>query len=82
MSKPFLSSYRANFDTLKRACENGHLAMVECLHVPSSKLAAVVCAIGFKDGQYEIVPLARMLEGNPFDEYQPPDPNGGFRSEV
>lgn len=76
--RTFLDGFKPNFETLKRACENGDLALVECRDVLSHELVACVCAVGFENDEYVIVPIARMITGNPYEQLEPPNDEGGF----
>ena len=63
---------RVNFDTLRRACDAGDLALVECTD-HSGQYVAVLAAVGYDAVRQEFVltPLARMFDGNPYLEVQP-----------
>lgn len=69
---------RANFETLRRAVLQDDIALVECQRVSDGKIVAVVCAANLEDGEISFVPLATLIEGNPYTAYRPPDPDGGF----
>jgi hypothetical protein len=77
--KTFLDVYKANFDTLKKACRNGDLGLLEAQDAKTGKTVACICAI-YRDeeGEYNMVPLAKMFDGNPYEELNPPNPDGGF----
>lgn len=64
--------YKANFETLLKAAKNGDLALVECTDTLTSKPVFTLCAIGHEGGEYAMSPLAKMFDGNPFDELNPP----------
>lgn len=71
-------SYKDNFETLRRACMNKDLALLECQDKKTKEIVIVVCAIG-QDGEESVItPLARMFDGNPYEEINPPDTKGGF----
>lgn len=73
---------RANFNTIIRAARHGFLSLVECTDKKTGKYVAAIAliqegpspAVG-EEREYEIIPIARMFEGNPYDELNPPDPN-------
>jgi hypothetical protein len=69
---------RTNFSTLARAFEHGHAALVEVQRISDGATVPAICAIGFTGGIYEITPFALLIEGNPFELFNPPDPDGGF----
>ena len=64
--------YVKNFETLKRATNNGDLALMECTDKATGRPVITVCAVQFVEGEYEIVPLAKMFDGNPYEELDPP----------
>lgn len=72
----FLKGYEPNFNTLRRAAFHQHLALVDCLERATGKHVAVVVAMGFADdGSVTMAPLARMLDGNPYEDLiSPADP--------
>ena len=58
-----------NFETLKLACKNNDLALVQSTRKADGKKVALVCAVG-KDGkEYVFSPVAVMIEGNPYEDF-------------
>lgn len=80
MSKPktIVQQLKPNFRTLKEACKDGNLALVECKRKSDGRVVAMVCAMGWDGKEYQMVPLAEMVYGNPYEMYDPPNPEGGF----
>jgi len=77
--RKFLDGYAPNFETLQRASKDGRLALVECRDAKTGELVPAVCAVSDAEGgEFLIVPLARMFDGNPYEVLQPPAPGGGF----
>lgn len=70
--------YKSNFETLKRAADDGNLAIMDCQDKVTGEQVIVICAVGFDGVEYQLVPLAKMFNGNPFDELNPPLPDGGY----
>jgi hypothetical protein len=68
------SGYRTNFHTMLKAAGNGDLALMECQDNASKKKVYVVCMVGRENGQYIFTPVAKMFDGNPYEEVNPPDP--------
>ena len=64
--------YKTNFETLKRAAAAGDLALVECRDKETGKPVIAVCAVSRIGDDYVFVPLAKMFDGNPYDELEPP----------
>lgn len=73
-----LEGYRKNFDTLLEAFKNGDVALLEARRVSDGAVVALVTAIGHEDGEYVMTPFAVMIEGNPYELFEPPNPDGGF----
>jgi hypothetical protein len=66
--------YEFNFKTLLAAAHNGDLALVECTDKATGKVVIAVCAIAtYEDGMTDIIPVAKMFDGSPYDELDPPD---------
>lgn len=83
--KTFLDGYRPILDTIYRAAREGDLALMECQDAKTGKPVAVVVAVnqpGDKGGEYSMVPLARLFDGNPYTLLNPPKPEGGFMSQA
>ena len=74
----FLDGYKANFDTLSRAFAHGDAALLECKDRATGKLVAVVCAVQRdENGIVTLVPFAKMIDGNPYEQLDPPDADKG-----
>lgn len=63
---------RKNFQTLLRAAEAGHLALMECTDAATGENRYVICAVGRDDGEYVFTPFGHLADGNPYDLYVPP----------
>lgn len=74
----FVDGFRANFNELDRAFRNGHVALVECRNAKAKRKLAVICALGHTGEEIDMVPFATMIEGNPYEKIEPPNPEGGF----
>ena len=65
--------YVVNFETLKRACANGDLALVECTENATGQPAVLIGAVQREDnGDVSFTPLCRMFDGNPYKLFTPP----------
>ena len=61
-----------NFETLKRACLDGNLALISAIRKADQKPVALVCAMN-KDGEaYMPAPLAVLIEDNPYELFEDP----------
>jgi len=77
-----LSGYRANFETLQRAFQNGDVALMECELATTGEPVAVVCAANrYEDGSVEFAPFAMLFNDNPYEIVIPPNPDGGFHQQ-
>lgn len=72
--------YITNFETLKLAFSNGDVALMECQNKETKKNVYVLCAMGYDPVTEEYIPMpfAKLFDGNPFEELNPPNPDGGF----
>jgi hypothetical protein len=68
----FLTGYKPNFETIKRAAANDDLALIHCKDKATGKNVAVLAAVAFDGQTYNISPLAKLFDGNPYDELLPP----------
>lgn len=64
--------YKHNFNTLLRAVSNGDAALLETTEKATGKPAIIVVAVAFDGKEYQLTPMARMFDGNPYDELDPP----------
>jgi len=70
---PITDGYRHNFETLLKASRNDDLCLVSAIRAKDQAPVALVCA-HFVDegGMHQIVPIAQMIEGNPYELYEDP----------
>ena len=67
-----LEGYHSNFQILGKAFENEDVGLVECTDKATGKKVVTICAITKMKDEFQITPLAKMFDGNPFDELNPP----------
>jgi hypothetical protein len=70
--------YKANFYMLLKAAKANDLALLECQDKATGKIVNVICALNRMNDGIEFAPLAKLFDGNPYDELNPPNPDGGF----
>jgi len=72
--------YKKNFETIRKAVLCGDLCMAECRDSITGAAQIVLCAVE-KDakGMFVFSPLARMFDGNPYDEFEMVEPGAGER---
>ena len=64
---------KANFETLLRAGDNGHLILMSAIRKADNKPVALVCASQINpDKTVDVIPLAVLIEGNPFELFEDP----------
>lgn len=66
------NGYKANFETLQRAIKDGAALLMECYDATTGKPVIAICAANFDGKEYQMVPLAKMFDGNPYEELIPP----------
>lgn len=72
--------YKQNFETLLQAAKHGHLAILDCQDKKTGKPVVAIVAVNFDGKEYSFAPLAKMFDGNPYEELNPPSPDapGGY----
>jgi len=64
--------YVKNFETLTLAFDNDDLCLMAVLDKEGNP-AVLICAVSKDEADmFVFTPLARMLDGDPYSEYQPP----------
>ena len=70
---PLLPGWVANFETMKRAHNEGALALVSATRASNGEAVALVCAMEIlSNGDRRPIPFAEMVMGNPFELYNDP----------
>lgn len=64
---------RTNFQTLLRAAEAGHLALLECTDAVSGEVCYVLTAIVWDGKDYVMTPFGHLCLENPYEVYRPPE---------
>jgi hypothetical protein len=72
IEKTIVQKHKDNFETLRRAFENGNVCIVDCIEKGSDEHVAVICAVEKIDNTYFVTPFARFFNGNPYDILTPP----------
>jgi len=73
--------YTKNFETLIQAVQNQDACLLEARRKADGQTVALLCAVNPEEGPERerlFIPLAVMVEGNPYEMFDPPDPKGGF----
>src|SRR4051794_35575357 len=69
---PLLQADKANFETLLRAHTNQDLALVSAVRKNDQKPVALLCAMSRQGKWIRPIPLAVMIEGDPFEDFEDP----------
>lgn len=65
--------YKKNLETLITASNDGAVCLMECTDKLTGKTVIAVCAAWQdEDGLYNFAPIAKMFDGNPYEELNPP----------
>lgn len=64
--------YKDNFETLSRAFKAGDVALLECVDRKTKKKVIALVAMGRDGDMFTMAPLAKMFDGNPYEELDPP----------
>lgn len=81
MTKPktIVQAHTTNFKTLQRAFREGAACIMECQNKATGELEAVICAAWRdEEGMINFTPFAAFVNGNPYEKWEPPNPDGGF----
>ncbi|HEX7854723.1 MAG TPA: DUF6117 family protein [Sphingobium sp.] len=65
--------YRRLFGVLRRAAENGDLALMECTEIATGLTRYVICAVGRDGTDVVMTPFGHLQDGNPYEAYRPPE---------
>ena len=68
-------AHKQNFGMLVEAVKNDDVCLVECKDAKSGTLVIAVCAVqttSKEDEEFQIVPLAKLFDGDPYEELIPP----------
>lgn len=66
-------SDKHNLQTIERAARQGRLSVLRVQERSTGKYVTILTAISDTDTkELDIVPLARLFDGNPYDEFIPP----------
>ena len=64
--------YKANFETLCKAIRHGDVCLMECTDAATGKPVMVICAVQRDGDSFEMMPFAKLFDGNPYEELIPP----------
>jgi hypothetical protein len=65
--------HKQNFQTILDATHHNDLTLMECTDKATGQTVYTVCAVYIEDNQYVFVPLAKMFDGDPYEELNPPE---------
>jgi hypothetical protein len=64
--------HKSNLKTIIRAANDANLCLMECTDKMTGAVVITLCAVGYENDKYIFYPLAKMFNGNPYDELNPP----------
>jgi len=64
--------HRNNFNTLRRAFDDGAACLLECRERATGKAVYVICAVNRPGEDYELVPFAKLFDDSPYECLAPP----------
>lgn len=67
-----LKGHKTNFNTMLRAGRNGDLALMECTDAVTGNSVTVICMVGRDKDEFVMTPVAKMFDGNPYEEVRSP----------
>lgn len=71
-------AHAQNLDTIVRAGKADQLMLMEVRVHGTDEVRTALCAASFDGAEYTMTPFALMIDGNPFELLDPPNPEGGF----
>lgn len=66
-TKTIVQEHKKNFETLRTAFKNNDVCLMDCIEKSTGEHVAVICAMNFIDAKYEIVPMAKFFNDNPYE---------------
>jgi hypothetical protein len=69
--------YMSNLETLKRAARYDALVLAECTDKVTGKPVIALCAISHQGTETVLAPLAKMFDGDPYEELNQPGETHG-----
>lgn len=76
-----LPGHKGQFEMLRDAVKRERAALMDCQDVKSGESVAVICLVNSVGEEIELVPIARLFNGNPYEEVNPPNIQGGYLSQ-
>lgn len=65
--------HRKNFETLRKAFADDNVCLLECTDAKTQQPVVTLCMVNRLAGSdYEMVPVAKFFDGNPYHELLPP----------
>lgn len=64
--------HKKNFETLLRTVANDDVALMQCTDKTTGEDVTVICAVQTDGEEFVFAPFAKMFDGNPYDQVEPP----------
>ena len=71
-SGKFLDAFHEDFEEMRTAFLQGAVALVECTDALTGEMIATICTITMDGEEAVMLPVARMFEGDAFEQVLPP----------
>lgn len=75
LTRPINESEKRNFDTLIAAMQADRICLVSVFDNQDQQPAILICAVNCSSDAYEpieLIPLAKLCDGNPYDRFSSP----------
>ncbi len=69
---------KTNFETLLKAVKADDVCLLEMQDKLTKLPVYAICTINYEGTDRSIAPVAIMIDGNPYELFNPPNPKGGF----
>ena len=63
---------KKNFAQIERAFASDRIVLLSVREKSSGKQSALICGVNRIDEEYEFVPFAMVLDGNPYEQFDSP----------
>jgi hypothetical protein len=78
-TRPIAPAAKANFDTLLAAVDANRICLMSVVDTTDNQPATLICAVNVEpelNECFSFVPLAQMIDGDPYQRFLPPMAEG------
>ena len=69
---PLTEEQKETFEHLINNAKADKLLLVSCVEKATGKPVAVIASFRLVDGEFQVTPLVKMFDGDPYEEVSPP----------